>query len=193
MPLTKETIMATDWHNDPATPPNLKPIEFGKFFQPVYPNGIQTFEVKTSEWTHVARASFGPGRIAWRSADRKSETKWTGDSHRYDIYSQKKGSHFGRAAWAIRFSHGGGTGWFVYEAHSETKSNPIEFAASLPEPQRWDFCNFLCESVERTACEAARDEFRKVGEAFIEGRLKKRRRNHTVRVEIVPKIAVVSR
>lgn len=172
-----------DWHNNPATPPNLKDIETGRFFQPVYPNGIPTFEVKTAEWKHLARASFGPAR--------GEGTRWTGDSHRYDIYRYDGEDIFNKLAWAVRYSHGGGQGWFVYRPHSRNKTSPIEHALALPEPQRWDVCNFLCESVERTATEAARDQYTRVAEAFVDGRLKKRRKDGRVRVEILPKVVEV--
>jgi hypothetical protein len=183
-----------DWHNDPATPPNLKPVETGRFFQPVYPNGIQTFEVKTAEWKHLARASFGEARPAG------APTRWTGDSHRYDIYRYQGESFIDEGSWAVRYSHGGGQGWFVWRGHSRDKSSPIEHCLSLPEPQRWDVCNFLCESVERTATEAARDEFNRVAQAYAEGRLKKRldrrakaRGEIRYKVTVEPKIVTVAR
>lgn len=175
--------MTTDWHNDPATPPNLKDVETGRFFQPVYPNGITTFEVKTAEWKHVSRATFGPAR-----GTRNGSGGWTGNSHRYDIYRYAGTDIFNERAWAVRYSHGGGQGWFLYRPLSG-KTTPMEHAVSLPEPQRWDVCNFLCESVERTATEAARDEFNRIAHAFAQGRLRKRKIRGTdkYRITVEPK------
>lgn len=178
--------MSKDWRNDPATPADLKAVESGTFFQPKYPNGRQTFEVKTAEWEHVARATFGPGR----PSDPSGNVKWTGNSYRYDIYRYVGEGFLDEGAWALRFSHGGGNGWLTHRPlHGET--TPLEHAAALPETLRWDVCHFFYESVETTAHEAARDKYREMATAFLEGRLKKRRRNRTVSVEIVQKIVEV--
>jgi hypothetical protein len=172
----EEKIMSSNWRNDPATPADLKEVETGRFFHPVHPNGRTTFDVKTDEWQHVARATFGPSRCGW-----------TGDSYRYDIYRYAGKSYFDEGAWALRFSHGGGNGWLTHRT-LQGESNIMEHAAALPEIRRWDVCHFLYETVTKTATEAARDEFRLVSCAFIEGRLKKRRKGKTVRVEIVQKV-----
>ena len=172
---TKEKTMTKDWRNDPATPADLKDVERGTFFQPAYPNGRQTFDVKTGEWEHVARASFGPARFGW-----------SGDSYRYDIYRYAGKSIFDQGAWGLRFSHGGGNGWLTHRPLSG-ETTPLEHAVALPEPLRWDVCHFLYDCAEKTACEAARDKYRELAEAFVEGRLKKRRKDGRVRVEIITK------
>ncbi len=177
--------MSKDWRNDPAKPADLKDVETGTFFHPVYPNGRPTFELKTAEWKHVARATFGPGRPTDSSA------QWTGNSHRYDIYRYEGKSHFDKGAWALRFSHGGGNGWLTHRP-LKGETTPLEHAVILPEPQRWDVCHFLYECVEKTASEAARDQYRRLAEAFVDGRLKKRRKDGRVRVEILPKVAEVN-
>jgi len=182
--------MATDWHNDPATPADLKDVETGMFFQPKYPNGRTTFEVKTAEWTHVARATFGPARKGPNA--RPTEAGWTGDSYRYDIYRYTGESHFDTGAWALRYSHGGGNGWLTHRPLAG-ETTPLEHAARLAESQSWDVCHFLYKSVNTTANEAARDQYRELAEAFVEGRLKKRRKDGRVRVEIQPKIVRVTK
>lgn len=176
--------MVKDWRNDPATPADLKDVETGTFFQPVYPNGRTTFEVKTSEWKHVARATFGPARGT------KSGAGWTGSSYRYDIYRYDGESYSDQGAWALRFSHGGGNGWFTHRP-LKSETTPLEHAVALPEPQRWDVCHFLYECAEKTAHEAERDKYHEMAQAFIDGRLKKRRKDGRVRVEILPKVAEV--
>jgi hypothetical protein len=180
--------MTIDWRNDPATPGDLKDVEIGTFFQPKYPNGRQTFDVKTAEWKHVARATFGPARKGPNA--RPTEAGWTGDSYRYDIYRYAGESFLDEGAWALRFSHGGGNGWLTHRPLQD-QTTPLEHAALLPETLRWDICHFLYGSVEKTADEAARDQYRELAVAFVEGRLKKRRKDGRVRVEILPKLVEV--
>ena len=175
--------MTKDWRNDPATPADLKEVETGKFFHPVYPNGRPTFDVKTGEWKHVARATFGPGRPSGGN----SSACWTGNSYRYDIYRYKGDGIFEKGAWALRFSHGGGNGWLTHRPLSG-ETTPLEHAVALPETLRWDVCHFLYECVEKTATEAARDQYRELAQAFVDGRLKKRRKAGRVRVEIESKV-----
>lgn len=181
--------MSSDWRNDPATPADLKDVETGTFFQPKYPNGRTTFEVKTAEWEHVARATFGPAR---RSSSRPADAGWTGNAYRYDIYRYAGEAIFDEGAWALRFSHGGGNGWLTHRP-LPGETTPLEHAATLPETLRWDVCHFLYESVETTAHEAARDKYREMATAFLEGRLKKRRKGGKVLVEIAPKRVEVAR
>lgn len=178
--------MVKDWRNDPATPADLKEVETGTFFQPVYPNGRTTFDVKTSEWKHIVRATFGQARPSGLSSD----VCWTGNSYRYDIYRYNGKGIYDTGAWALRFSHGGGNGWLTHRP-LKGETTPLEHAVALAEPLRWDICHFLYESVEKTAHEAARDKYREMANAFVDGRLKKRRQDGQVRVEILPKVVEV--
>lgn len=164
--------------SDQKNKPHLNPVEQGRLFTPPYEPtnpGLAAFDVRTAEWKHVCSARFGDGRLAWRSRDGKSETRWTGDSYRYDIFC---GQHRERDAWALRWWNGAGEGWLIAEdkkRHEEISL--LEMIAQIPkETRRWDACHFLWESIEKSATLAALTEKRRYCEAFLEKRLKRRKR-----------------
>jgi len=143
-------------------------------------------EVTTAEWTHVARCCFGEGRPCWGFPN--SNTKWTGSSHRYDIFTKER--KLGGAYVAIRWRHGGGVGWIVTDDNRKRceTSLPLIIAAVPDEGQRWDACHYICDAVQDIASAEATRQRRELETAFLEGRMKKRKRNHKYSVEVTPRV-----
>ena len=167
-------------------PEGVKPIEQGRHFDPGY-DGIACFDVTTAEWEHVCSARFGEGRPCGFN----DTTKWTGDSYRYDIY--RRGIS-GKTQYALRWWNGGGQGWLIggdNERNGEACLLPL-IASVADENRRWDYCHFLWETAHKTACSAAADMERKYQQAFVDGRLKKRKRKGKYTVEIVQPLAISS-
>ena len=55
--------------------------ESGYLLHPPYGNRYVAIQVDPTQWSHVCSARFGPGRPSF-----SKQTKWTGDSYRYDIF-----------------------------------------------------------------------------------------------------------
>jgi hypothetical protein len=160
--------------------PHLAPVEKGRRIAPQYDTPLDFFDVTTADWRHVCSARFGPGRPC--SFD--SKTLWTGDSYRYDIFRQV-GLH--RDFMALRWWNGSGEGWLIAEEKGRSEVCLLAMIADMPvEERRWDACHFLWETAHKSELAGGRSEAHRYAQAFVEGRLKKRRRKGTVRVEIVP-------
>lgn len=164
-----------------ADKPHLHPVEKGRRIAPEYGTPLDYFDVTTADWRHVCAARFGPGRPC--SFDHK--TLWTGDSYRYDIFRQI-GLH--RNFLGLRWWNGAGEGWLIAEEKDgRSEVCLLAMIAAMPEEtRRWDACHFLWQAAHKSELAGARSEADKYARAFVEGRLKKRRRKGIVRVEIVP-------
>lgn len=138
--------------------------------------------VKTAEWTHSSRAIFGESRPCGFGG---TTTKWTGDSYRYDIFTK------GREI-ALRWWNGAGEGWFVYNDSAESGEVSLLWmiAAMENENRRWDACHFVWQTADRLSRWKVRETAAEYQQAFYDGRLKKRKRNGKVFVEILPKPGV---
>lgn len=168
--------------------PYLHETERGRLLTPEYVTDFMKpveFDVTPTDWLHVCSARFGEGRPC--GFGRSDATKWTGDSHRYDIFKCKDGS---RELVAVRWSHGGGDGWLVAEdkARRGEACLLLMIAAMPDEARRWDALHCLCDSIERTAAQVKHNEYKRVATAFVEGRLKKRkvRGKQSYDVQIAP-------
>jgi hypothetical protein len=159
--------------------PYLKPIEFGRELAPAYDTPLTTREIITAEWDHICPARFGEPR--------GGQIKWTGDSFRYDIFQRT--DSIGRHYFALRWWNGSGEGWLIAEDKSRRgEVCLLDTLAAIPdENRRWDACHFLWETAEKTARAAKRAEYDRVSQAFVDGRLKKRKKrgHNTYKVEIV--------
>ena len=113
---------------------------------------------------------FGEGR----PCDWSSQTKWTGSSHKYGVYKDRR-------SLLILESHGGGEQGYIDE-HSDA-IELFDHLCSMLSPERiWDLCS-LITNTENRAYRKGRQE---MTELFLQGRLKRRRRNHTYGLEILP-------
>lgn len=161
--------------------PHLGSSEKGRMIAPQYDTELVEFDVHPSEWKHVCPARFGPGRPCGFGP--KDTTKWTGDSYRYDIFERDD-------QMALRWWNGSGEGWLIAES-KDRRSEVCLFsmiADMKDETRRWDACHFVWQAAYKSALAGARSEGRRYAQAFVEGRLKKRRRKGAVRVEIAPKV-----
>lgn len=159
--------------------PHLHPVEKGRMIAPQYDTAINHFNVTTADWKHVCSARFGEGRPCGFSA--KDTTLWTGDSYRYDIFTRD-------GQMALRWWNGAGEGWLIAE-DKDRRSETCLFsmiAEIRVEARRWDACHFIWQAAEKSARAAERELAERWTQAFIEGRMKKRKRGGKVRLEIVP-------
>ena len=175
--------MDNEYREQPATP-FLREKESGRFLFPAYEQPLAEFVVIPAEWTHVCSARFGPGRPSSFS----KTILWTGDSYRYDIFVPFKESEDKRIA--LRWWNGSGEGWMIAEDRERRDELSIlRMIAEMPdERRRWDACHQLWQAAHRSEMAGARSEAVRYSTAFVEGRLKKRRRAGRVRVEILPKV-----
>jgi hypothetical protein len=134
------------------------------------PNG-GTAIVKIDEMEFIGAGLFGEGR----PSPGLEGVKWTGNSYRYGIYLTPK--PYSNQAVAILESSGGGMrGLFLDRTISADMWKHLA-ATSTPE-MLWNICHELHE-LHRAALDG---EKRRVYAAFIEGRLKKTRRNRQIYV-----------
>jgi len=161
--------------------PTLATIERGHWFAPNYDGGREAFDIKTAEWTHLCSARFGDGRPCG-----SSPTLWSGDSYRYDIFQESFSMVTPRLA--MRWWNGGGKGWLICsDDRASGQSSPLlEIGAMTDEGKRWDYCHFLWMGVYMTALAATKSENRRMSQAFLEKRLKRKQREHKVYVEVIP-------
>jgi hypothetical protein len=132
-------------------------------------------EVSVDQLQFLAAGLFGEARPTGFS----STTRWTGDSHRYGIYRNPSGLY--RNGIVVLECHGGGMCGYAFDnlVAGETWQY---LAVHLPPEMIWNLCNQIAHSYR-----AARDSERHLWHrAFVEGRLKKRRRNNKVHIEMVP-------
>jgi hypothetical protein len=160
--------------------PQLQPVERGRLLAPAYDTPLTTFEIKPHEWSHLCSARFG----APRPTGIRPRVLWTGDSVRYDLFirTSVRGDEV-----ALRWRNGSGQGWLIAEDNSRSGEDCLLLliARLESEPQRWDACHFLWQVAHRTAAAAALAESDRLKRAFVEGRLKKRRRRGIVTVEVL--------
>jgi hypothetical protein len=132
-------------------------------------NDPPKFTITPSEWTHVCACRFGESRVF------TGKIKWTGDSCRYDIYTRMDG--IGRKWAALRWANGSGCGWLLARDDCGKRNLLLDNIAQIEnEAQRWDYCHFLYQTITGTARAAAVEAEREIKKAFVEGRLKKRKK-----------------
>jgi hypothetical protein len=120
----------------------------------------------------LAAGIFGEGRPAWPG----STTKWTGDSHRYGVYRSPAGSY--KNGIVLLETHGGGMFGYAFD-NAETADTWDGITAILRPEMIWNVCRQITKVYH-----AARElERAVVYRAFIEGRVKLRRRHGQVYVE----------
>ena len=172
--------------------PWLSQVEKGQLIAPPYEQHLVTFDIDPLKWEHVCPCRFGQGRLAWRSADGKSETKWTGDCYRYDIYKMENTSDnpYRSTKWALRWYNGSGSGWLVCDdKNARNQENLLAMICQMTvEERRWDACHFIWEAVNCSVQAAVKAEREKYSKAFIEKRIKKQkiRGQNAYRVTIEP-------
>jgi len=128
------------------------------------------FDVELAPFELIGVGRFGEGR----PCDGLSGTKWTGDSHEYGIYKH------GRSLLVIE-SHGGGE-----QGYLDRRSHAVELfdhlCATLSAERLWDLC-YLLATTENRAYRKGRQEMAML---FLQGRLKRKKRNNCYRLEILP-------
>lgn len=131
------------------------------------------FEVELAPFQLIGVGQFGEGRPCSGS----NSTKWTGDSHKYGVYKS------GRSLLILE-SHGGGEqGYFDRSSHAIELFDNL--CATLPAERIWDVC-YLIATTENRAYRKGRHEMTTL---FLEGRLRRRKRNNSYYLKIVPKPA----
>ena len=77
----------------------------------------------------------------------------------------------------MRWWNGGGQGWLLTDDNAGSgEVNLLDIIAAMPdESKRWDACHFLWNAAHKSAAAAAREAERNLKQAFVEGRLKKRK------------------
>ena len=191
MPADNEPVQ---WSQKPL--PSTHPIEHGRLFNPSYQYDTRDIQIVVADWQHVCSARFGLGRpCGWSST-----TKWTGDSFRYDIYSRLTPGggtpvtappttpRVSWTQWAMRWWNGGGEGWLLCEdAQRKGEEAILPIISVIPdEARRWDYCHFLYEVADRNYAAGVQKTATKWGQAFVDKRLKVRRRRGHITVEMLP-------
>lgn len=173
-----------DWRSE--TLPHVHEVEKGQFILSQY-GSPELLDVRPAEWTHLYSARFGDGRPCGRNP--KDQTCWTGDSHRYDVYTMNR-EHRDHLV-AVRWSHGGGDGWLITEDKARRgEANLLLLIGQVEsEAARWDHLHLFCEAIDYVSRKAASATSAELKVAFIEGRLKKRKQrgNAGYKVEILSK------
>jgi hypothetical protein len=175
----------TAYYSVPETP-NMKNVESGI----VVDREGAKMAIDPREWKHLCSARFGKGRPCHFNP----KVCWTGDSYRYDIFEILDDVTRQRYV-ALRWQNGAGEGWFVFrDRNDEHQKILLDLIVTIPsEEDRWDYCHFLWGSLDCVALAAAVRSSREVKEAFVEGRLKKRkiRGRQEYKVEIEPRVIQV--
>jgi hypothetical protein len=166
--------------------PWLHAVETARRFAPDYDTELTEWDLNPADWQHVCPCRFGPSRRSSWSPN----TRWSGDSYRYDLYQRDIG---GTTKYALRWQNGAGCGWLICENRAlRDETSLIEMIAVMPdEARRWDAAHFLWEATCKTALAAALQEHRRMARAFVDRRLKKRkvRGREAYRVNILPSLA----
>jgi hypothetical protein len=128
------------------------------------------FNLELAPFELIGVGRFGEGR----PCDGQSGTKWTGDSYKYGVYKHHR-------SLLIIQSHGGGE-----QGYLDRHSNAIELfdfiCATLPPERIWDMCHLIAHTENR----AYRKGLNEMATLFLEGRLRRKRRNHRYELEILP-------
>lgn len=171
IPLADQATQTERPRMDQSPIPLLQPFETAQFFQPEYDQSLVTFEIDTTQWTHLEACRFGPARGGF-----DPRLPWSGNSFRYDLFERIQYKRL-----AIRRQHGGGTRWFVvHEYHHKEQASLLRLILSIDhEPTRWDMCHFLCDALDRTAYAAQVSERERWTQAILQKRVKvQRKRGH---------------
>lgn len=131
-------------------------------------------QVPVAPLQYLATGNFGEARLSGIG----STTRWTGDSHRYGIYRNPTGLY--RDGIVILECHGGGM--YGYAFDNLVAGETWEYIAAHFKPEMiWNLCNQIAHAY-RTARDAVQHE---IHQAFLEGRLKRRRKGGKQWVQIV--------
>jgi hypothetical protein len=128
------------------------------------------FDVELAPFVLIGVGTFGEGR----PCDGSSGTKWTGRSHTYAVYKHRR-------SLLILESHGGGEQGYI-DHHSHAVELFDHLCATLAPERIWDIC-YLIATTENRAYRKGRQE---LATLFLQGRLKRRRRERQWRLEILP-------
>ena len=131
------------------------------------------------EWEHVCPCRFGDPRTVFTWAT------WSGSSYRYDIFKRSNRLPVDFSI-ALRWENGSGRGWLLSSNDNGSgESSLLSLIANEPsEPRRWDYCHYLWQTATANREYGKRLEWDRVTTAYVDGRLKKRRREGRVSVVI---------
>jgi hypothetical protein len=132
-------------------------------------------DVPVASLEYLAAGIFGEARPSGLG----SATRWTGSSHRYGIYRNSSGLY--RTGAVILECHGGGMHGYAFD--NLVAGETWDYIVAHFEPEMiWNLCNQLAH-----AYYAARDaERHTVCAAFLEGRLKSRRKGGRRWAQVLP-------
>jgi hypothetical protein len=137
----------------------------------------ESIEVEFENLEFLASAIFGLGR----PSSPGSNTKWTGDAYKHGIYRCMR-PFSAHPVIVIIEAHGGGTQGYYWNTLTAYETW-THLANILPTEALWSVCHDLCQMYHN----ARSVERRKIHREFLEGRLRKRRRNRTAHIEVLPK------
>jgi hypothetical protein len=168
--------------NDPADLPfdeagSAQPIAVRCYNMQDHLNRGEKREVPVEGLEYLATGEFGEARPSRLGGN----TRWTGDSHRYGIYRNPTGLYTNGIV--VLECHGGGMTGYAFDniVAGETWEH---ITANLSPQMIWNLCHQIAAAY-RTARDAERHIQHR---AFVEGRLKKRRRSNQIYVEQLPAI-----
>lgn len=164
-----------------AETPTFERIETGIPFAPPYDYAKKPETMAPTEWKHLCSARFGEARpTEW-----EGKTRWTGDSYRYDIFERI--DSIGQRHVAMRWYNGGGQGWLLTEDKAKSgEANLLDLIASIAdEARRWDYCHFLWGIAHKSASFGGRETEKELKQAFVDGRLKKRKARGEDRYSVI--------
>lgn len=139
-------------------------------------NSGESIEIEFDHLGFVAQALFGDSRPSLASGN----TKWTGSAYKYAIYRHTPA--FGvYPAIVIIETHGAGTQGYYIKTLTAVQTW-AHLTHTLPAETLWNICHDLC----RMYANARYVERKAVHAQFLEGRLKKVRRQHRIFVELLP-------
>lgn len=173
--------MTKDWRQTDV--PHFQLCEFGVPFAPDYGYDRPPVKIDPAEWKHLCTARFGESRpTGWGG-----KTKWTGNSYRYDIFERI--DDLGRHV-AMRWYNGGGEGWLLTEDNAKRgEASMLDLIVSVSdENRRWDYCHFLYETAHKSVAAGSLKTERELKKAFVEGRLKKRKKRGEYSVIVEPSV-----
>ncbi len=131
-----------------------------------YINRGEARDVPVASLEYLAAGIFGEPRPSVTAPIR-----WSGDSHRYGIY--RNPSTYGRHSIILLERHGGGMVGYQFDQCYAIETWEA-LARTLAPEMIWNLCNQIAESYHASRV-AERSNMHR---AFLEGRMKKRRRNH---------------
>jgi hypothetical protein len=138
-------------------------------------NRGEFIEVMFEHLEFLAAAMFGEGRLSPCGGT----TKWIGSAYKHAIYRYKR-SVVSSGSIVIIEAHGGGTQGYCINTLTAVETW-THLACALPSEMLWNICHDLCQMYAN----ARYVERQKIHLQFLQGRLKKRRRNNRLHVELV--------